>query len=111
MSETLEARKCPKCGAALAYTGAPIHEDYCPNKDCTYDLDQMMGSIRKRKLAHEDGLKAIREAQVCLPAMKQYLAHSGGPDVWLIPMKFNFQEWSSIIAALEAAEMRVAGPL
>lgn len=111
MSKESEARKCPKCGTALAYTGAPIHEDYCPNKECTHERDKMVASLRDQKLAHEAGLKAIREAQVCLPAMKQYLAHSGGPSVWLIPMKFNFQEWSSIIAALEAAEMRVAGPL
>jgi hypothetical protein len=39
--------KCPACGTALAETGAPIWESYCPNDACTYEREQFYKGVRE----------------------------------------------------------------
>ena len=42
----MSIEECPGCGTAIVSTGAPIWEYYCPNKACSYDLDQARTVIR-----------------------------------------------------------------
>lgn len=56
-----EAGKCPYCETKMVNSGAPIWEDYCPNKDCTGHRDALIASIRER-LAETVRQERIRDA-------------------------------------------------
>lgn len=40
---------CPYCQTQMENCGAPIWEDYCPNKACTGERDEMFRRIRERQ--------------------------------------------------------------
>lgn len=44
---------CELCGTALAETGAPIWETYCPNKDCDRDKRHLKAALKAAKERHE----------------------------------------------------------
>lgn len=52
--------ECQGCGTKLENCGAPIWEDYCPNKECHYEAEQF--KIRLRKSGEEMRKKKALEA-------------------------------------------------
>lgn len=42
---------CPGCGTALVNSGPPIGEDFCPNKNCTWDRDKFWAGFAERARA------------------------------------------------------------
>lgn len=67
---------CAGCGTELKNCGAPIWEDYCPNKECHYEAEQFKARMRKageemrRKKALEAAAPDLYEALEAL--MKEY---------------------------------------
>jgi hypothetical protein len=45
------ADPCPYCATPMANCGAPIWEDYCPNKECTGHRDEFMEEFRRGREA------------------------------------------------------------
>lgn len=53
--------ECKGCGSPTENCGAPIWEDVCSNKDCTYDKDQFKLRMREHgERMRKD--KALRDA-------------------------------------------------
>lgn len=90
------AKKCPGCGTPLAYTGAPIHEDYCPNKACTYEFDRMKESIRKNMAKKPNGGPAFPGTGEYGMNKRQYYASQA-----LAGIMANPERWRQIAADYE----------
>lgn len=43
---------CPYCQTQMENCGAPIWEDYCPNKACTGHRDAFWADLREKKHIH-----------------------------------------------------------
>lgn len=59
---------CPRCGTEMKNCGAPIWEDYCPNKECTWDRDEMFRRVREDSAKHK-AQERIRDVAPELLAM------------------------------------------
>lgn len=59
MSE--EPNLCKGCGTQRIDTGPPIWEDYCPNKECTYDKDDFFAGLRAH-MEEQKALNRVKEA-------------------------------------------------
>ena len=64
---------CAGCGTELKNCGAPIWEDYCPNKECHYEAEQFKARMRKageemrKKKTLESAAPELYEAlEMCL---------------------------------------------
>lgn len=56
-------------------------------------------------------IEKIKAAQICIPAMKNYLQGAPDDNHSLISMCFSFREWQTIIATLEAGQGLIDKPL
>lgn len=80
--------KCPGCGSPMAETGAPIWEEYCTNKECTYERERMLKEIRRASDVHRHHERLGKAAPDLLSALKAMvslyvgLVESGYAGFW-----------------------------
>ena len=76
--------ECKGCGTELKNCGAPIWEDYCPNKECHYEAEQFKERLRqageemRRKKALEAAAPELYEA---LLRMKEWCEDEVGAEL------------------------------
>lgn len=75
--------ECNGCGAKLENCGAPIWEDYCPNKECHYEAEQFKSRMRKacEEMSKKKALEAAApELYEALAETERYFSDADGLD-------------------------------
>lgn len=73
--------KCKGCGTELKNCGAPIWEDYCPNKECHYEAEQFKSRMRKagEEMRKKKALEAAApELYAMLAQTAEYFSDADG---------------------------------
>lgn len=79
-------KNCEYCGTELAQTGAPIWEEYCPNKSCDREARNMRAYLKQLK-NRPTAEKTIDIIQKQIKAMKAAM-ESNQPE-WVIESCIN----------------------
>lgn len=85
--------ECKGCGSPTENCGAPIWEDVCTNKNCTYDADQFKLRMREHgERMRKD--KALRDAAPCLYEALLYVC-----DTFQLPLDASIKCESALSKA------------
>lgn len=72
---------CPHCGTQMVNCGAPIWEDYCPNKACTGQRDEFFQRLRETA-AKTKAANLVRDAAPdLLAASREMVMHVNASQV------------------------------
>lgn len=94
--------ECKGCGTKLKNCGAPIWEDYCPNKKCNYEAEQFKASMRKTGEEMRKK-KALEAAAPELYEAVEWLEYYAKVQVDSHPMAADSIGWNKVLSSLAKA--------
>lgn len=64
---------CPHCGTEMENCGAPLWEDFCPNRDCAGLAKDFARAVRDAHIAYLDRERVRDAAPELLAAAKEFV--------------------------------------